>query len=444
MTAYRFDDYRLDVERQLLILNERVIPLSAKLFGILYCLVRSAGRTVTKDELVSEVWQSEDVSDATIVQHVWMLRRLLNERASSHRTILTVHGKGYRFIPDVTYLPGTETTGEPAPIVDASQRGEPKVWREFFTGIRYAEKRDRSSLRLALKHFKVALGVDPTFAPAWTGVAGTYSNMAFYAFATWDQVLPAALRAIRKALHFDPTSALAHCVHSQIQLAQWDIAGSERALDRAGNADSRAPAVYHLSSFIHAWRGEFELALANAQRTLAIVPSDVAAQGIFANALAAQGDFGNAIDAYTNILDVEPSCRIARQGRCEAYVAGGQLELALKDLEAVPPTPANISRLACILAFLGDKLGATRLLKELEHRAATEYVEPHCLAQVHIALGRYDEAVRLTERAVANHDIAFPAMLDSPLLHRPMQDRPLRQMLGDVRDQLCKPRKKIG
>lgn len=444
MSSYRFDDYRLDVDRQVLIHNERLIPLSAKLFGILHCLVRAAGTTVTKDELISEVWQREDVSDATIVQHIWILRRLFDERANSHNLILTVPRKGYRFVAHVLRLAERPERIEPFAVADLSLNGTPKVWREYLTGISHAEKRERSSLRLAQKHFNAALSVDPTFAPALVGIAGTCCDLAFYAFATWNQVLPAAVRAITKAIELDPTSAFAHCVLAQIQLAQWDIAGVERSLHRAGNLDARSPAVYRLGSFIAAWRGEADLAVADAKRTVAIVPCDVSAQGTYANALAVQGDFENALAAYTNILDLDPACRIARQGRCVAYVASGRLALAMKDLELLPRTPANVSRLACVYAFLGDSLSATRPFKELEERSVTEYVEPHCLAQVHIALGRYDEAVRLTEQAIASHDIQFPSMLSSPLLAAPMKDRRLTQTMRDVRNRLCRPHQKVG
>jgi DNA-binding winged helix-turn-helix (wHTH) protein len=207
MKVYRFDEYQLNVDRQLLTRNERVIPLSAKLFGILHCLVRSGGRIVTKDELVSEVWRHSDVSDATVVQHVSLLRRALNEEAKSHQTILTVPGRGYRFIPAVSGDAESENAAE-IRSVDHALRGEPKVWREHFIGIRHMERRDRNSMRTALKHFNAALGVDRTFAPAWAGLAGAYSNMAFYAFTTWDRVLPQAIEAIDKALYFDSRSAV--------------------------------------------------------------------------------------------------------------------------------------------------------------------------------------------------------------------------------------------
>ncbi len=444
MAVFRFGGYRLDVDRHLLIGEERVIPLSAKAFGVLRCMVRAAGRTVSKEELISEVWQHEDVSDATIVQHVWMLRRAFREGAKSHEYILTIPRQGYRFVAPVTREAETAQALRAIAFGEPSQRGEPRLWREYLIGIAYADKRDRTSLNLALRHFNAALRSDPTFAPAWIGLAGVYADLAFYAFAAWDRVLPRARAAIAKAIDFDRSSAFAHCVLAEIQLAQWDVGAAERTLDRAACLDAGEAAVYHLSSFIQAWRGEPESALANAKRAVALAPTDIAAHGMFANALALEGDLANAIASYSEILEIEPACRIARQGRCEVYAADGRLDLALKDLEHLPDTPANLSRRACVLAYSGDRLGASRLFKELQYRCAYEIVEPHCIAQLHIALGRPDEALRLTERAIATHDLAFAAMLNSPLLQAPMRDRRLQRTLGDVRNQLCRPHKKIG
>jgi tetratricopeptide (TPR) repeat protein len=388
---------------------------------------------VTKDELIAEVWQHEDASDATIVQHVWMVRKLLGEHAKSHKYILTVSKKGYRFIPHASHAPDEGIEPASSAAGEVSQSAEPAVWREFLLAIHYAGKRDYSGLKLALQHFNAALTLDSTFAPAWLGIAGVYSNIAFYAFDTWERVLAPATAAITRAIELDRNSALAHCVRAQIQLAQWNISESERSLDRAGSVDPQSPAVYQLSSFVHAWRGESELAVADAKRALAIGPSDVALHGTFANALACSGDYENAIASYSEILELDASCRIPRQGRCEAYIANDQLDLALRDLEQLPRTCPNVSRLACAYAFLGDDAKATRLLVELQGRSSKEYVEPHCFAQTYIALGRYDEAIGLTQMAIANNDLGFPGMLNSPLLHRRMKDKRVRQTLGDIR-----------
>jgi DNA-binding winged helix-turn-helix (wHTH) protein len=441
MTGYRFEHHRLDVERRVLIAGERVIPLSEKIFGVLLCLVRAGGRIVTKDELIAEVWGQEDTSEATLVQHVSILRKLLDERPANHRYILTVPRAGYRFIPRVAR--DGEPLGAEAAAADA-QRGEPKIWREWFAGKHCADRRDRRGLNLALKHFNAALRIDRTFAPAWVGIAASYCNLAYYAFTAWDRVLPSAAHAIAKAIEFDPGSGLAHCMLAEIQFAQWDLAGVERSIERAGELDSRCPDAYGLRAVFDDWRGESDAAIVNAKRAMAIAPGDIALHGIFAGALAAQGDYPNGIASYSKILDADPACHVARLGRSEAYIADGRFDLAGDDLEQLPRSPGNLSRRACIRAYLGDTLGASRLLRELQERAAVEYVEAHCLAQALIALGRYDEALALTHQAIASHDIKFPAMLKSPLLHGPMKNARLRQMLGDVQSSLFRANRKTG
>jgi tetratricopeptide (TPR) repeat protein len=233
-------------------------------------------------------------------------------------------------------------------------------------------------------------------------------------------------------------------VLAEIQLARWNVAEAERSLDRAASLDSGSAAVFQLHSFMHAWRGEHEAALASAKRALALAPTDTAAHGLLANALALAGDFANAVASYSEILDVDPTCRIARQGRCEVYAAEGRFDLALDDLDQLPHTPANLSRRACIRAYLGDRLSAIRLFRELQRLSASRIVECHSIAQLHIALGRPDEGLRLIQRAIETHDLAFPAMLSSPLMYVPMQDRKVHQMFADVRNSLCRPRKKIG
>jgi DNA-binding winged helix-turn-helix (wHTH) protein len=444
MNAYRFDDYRLDVDRQLLIAKDQAIPLSEKSFRVLHCLVRAAGRTVTKDELAAEVWKHEDPSDATVVQHIWIVRRLLEDRVKAHKYIITVPRSGYRFVPPVIHEADAVQKPRPVTVGDGAKNDDAGVWHEYLIGIRLSDKRDHIGYRMALRHYNAALALDRAFAPAWMGIAGAYSNMAFYGFVTWKSILPQAIEAITKAIQFDPTSAFAHCLLAQIKLAQWDVLGAERTIERAGDFDGGSAAVYQLSSFIHAWRGESESAIADAKRGIAFQPNDIALHGIFASALAAQGDYRNAIVSYSKILEFNPAPRIARQGRCEAYVAAGELHLAMGDLEQLPRTHSNLSRLACVRAFMGDELGATRLLMELQRRSLKEYVEPHCIAQIQIALGHYDEAMWLTDKAIASNDLAFPAMLTSPLLAEPMKNPRLRHVLLDMRKLLNKSQQKIG
>jgi DNA-binding winged helix-turn-helix (wHTH) protein/tetratricopeptide (TPR) repeat protein len=434
MSVYRFGEYRLDVHRRLLIAGEREIPLSAKIFGVLLHLVRAVGETVTKDELIAGIWQDENTSEATVVEHIWLVRKLFGDRAKSHKYILTIPGKGYQFVPRVWHDAGT----------DVATSAEPAVWREYLLASHCAGPRTAAGDAAALKHYNAAIALDPSFVLAHIGVADCYTNMAFQGFVKLECVLGPALAAINRAIALDPRSAPAHIALAQIQLAQWDILGCERALELAANLDPLSAEVHELRAFIQVWRGEPESAVADAKCALAISPTDLNVHGTLANAFAWEGDYANAIASYSKIIEIDPTRKIARQGRCQVYVATGELDLALRDLEQLPPTPANLSRRACVHAFMGDELSAKRLLSDLQRRASNEHVQPYCLAQVHIALGHTEAVLCLAAAAIELNDLRFPALLDSPLFARRINDRHLREGMSDFRRHLCGGRRKIG
>ncbi len=297
MSAYRFGEYRLDVGRRLLIAGGREIPLSAKIFGVLLHLVRAAGKTVTKDELIAGVWQDAGTSEATVVEHIWFVRKLLDDRARNRKYVLTIPGAGYKFVPPVSY----EADPEVAPSA------EPAVWREYLLGTYCGVPRSAAGDDAALMHFNAAIALDPSFALGYVGIADCYANMAFQGFAKWERVLVPALAAIRKAIALDPKSALAHIELAQIQLSQWDVLESERSLELAASLDPLSAEVHQLRAFIQVLRGEPESAVADAKCALAIRPTDLNIHGTLANAFAWEGDYANAIASYSGIIEIDPA-----------------------------------------------------------------------------------------------------------------------------------------
>lgn len=102
-----FGPFRLDVRDERLWRGREALPLSAKTFAVLACLVTQAGQLVTKEALLEAVWPDTLVSESILTVAVSTLRRVLGDPARTPRFIETVHGRGYRFIApvSVTMLP---------------------------------------------------------------------------------------------------------------------------------------------------------------------------------------------------------------------------------------------------------------------------------------------------------------------------------------------------
>lgn len=74
------------------------LELSRKEFDLLERLVRDAGRVVTREDLMAEVWDENWFgSTKTLDVHIGWLRRKLGDDPSSARFIHTVRGVGFRF-----------------------------------------------------------------------------------------------------------------------------------------------------------------------------------------------------------------------------------------------------------------------------------------------------------------------------------------------------------
>jgi TolB-like protein/Tfp pilus assembly protein PilF len=103
---YRFDRFEIDLERYELRLGQDVCPIEPLVFDLLSYLVRNANRIVTRDDVVSAVWQGRAVSDATISSCIKSVRRVLGDNGDSQSLIRTVRGRGFEFCSEVFAIGG--------------------------------------------------------------------------------------------------------------------------------------------------------------------------------------------------------------------------------------------------------------------------------------------------------------------------------------------------
>jgi DNA-binding winged helix-turn-helix (wHTH) protein/TolB-like protein len=101
--VYEFDDFELDVRQRRLTRRGSTEPLNitARAFDTLFYLVEHRDRLVEKSELLAAVWSGLVVEEGNLSTTIYNLRRLLGERPDEHRYIVTVTGRGYRFVAGV-------------------------------------------------------------------------------------------------------------------------------------------------------------------------------------------------------------------------------------------------------------------------------------------------------------------------------------------------------
>lgn len=96
-----FDDFEIDAERRLLLKNGEAVALNAKAFDLLLTLVERRGEILSKNELLETVWKHQFVEENNLTVHISALRKIFGEQKGDHRFIVTVPGKGYKFVGEL-------------------------------------------------------------------------------------------------------------------------------------------------------------------------------------------------------------------------------------------------------------------------------------------------------------------------------------------------------
>ncbi len=97
---YSFAGFRLDAAERLLFDGDRAIQLPPKAFDTLSLLVKNQGRVLSKERMLTEIWEGNFVEENNLAQNISLLRKALGE-SSIQKFIETVPKFGYRFVAEV-------------------------------------------------------------------------------------------------------------------------------------------------------------------------------------------------------------------------------------------------------------------------------------------------------------------------------------------------------
>ena len=93
------DEYlSIDFEKHAVVLKGKALKITSTEFRLLTYLVRNAGKVLTSEQILANVWGDRYLDSPEYVHvYVSQLRNKLEENPRQPRYILTVHGMGYIF-----------------------------------------------------------------------------------------------------------------------------------------------------------------------------------------------------------------------------------------------------------------------------------------------------------------------------------------------------------
>jgi DNA-binding winged helix-turn-helix (wHTH) protein/Tfp pilus assembly protein PilF len=394
--AYAFGPFALDPASRSLTLHGMHVPLRPKTFELLECFLERAGRVVTKAELITDLWPDGEVTEQNLAQQVFLLRSALSSHASE-AFVVTVPGRGYRFVAPVDVRPARDV-----PHSD--------LQRLYLRGRYHWEKRTRQGLSEAQACFERAIALDPAYAPAHSGLASTYMLRGEFLHELSDRAFPAARRVALRALELDPAQPEALTVLGDVAFFyDRDLETAERHFDDALAIDAR----YRTARLFLAWlclaSGRFAQARLEMETALGDAPYDLPLQTALGVLAMFEGDSAASVTQLRFVLDLEPTFNLASYYLAAVLCTRGDYTEALAVLDT-DESGEWTQGSAAIGAFAAYRLGDVERGREYE-RVVEDYA----------ARGEQVSAFNRAAVAVGKRDIpaALAAISTGATMHDP-------------------------
>ena len=209
-----------------------------------------------------------------------------------------------------------------------------EVYELWLRGRHHWYKRTPEGYERAIQAFSRAIEQDPTYAPAYAGLADTYTVMSYFSqLIPFEEARPKARAAAVKALALDDSLAEAHTsMASVLEFEQWDWAGAEREYRRAIQLAPSYATAYHWYANNLSTRGRHQEAITYARRAVELDPLSPILHVALAHAYVLAGQNEEALAALSKALEIEPASGNAHLFRGLVYSRQARYDEALSEM----------------------------------------------------------------------------------------------------------------
>jgi len=277
----------------------------------------------------------------------------------------------------------------------------PEVY-ELYVKAKNAPGNNKLQLEQRIANFQDAIRKDPTFAPAYVGLAQTYIGYQDIAVgAPPSEIRPKATDAARKAIELDPELAEAHAILAEMYQKQWKWAEAEAEYKRALELKPNDASAHRGYAYWLACQGRTEEAVAWVKRGRELDPLDSADSVGFILLMARR--YEESIREYRSIFAAHPHYTSARWGLGFALIMNSQIDEAISELEKTvamtDTSPGSIAMLATAYGLASNRAEALRLVDKLKQLREKGYIPSGAFITPYLALADYDQAFLWCEEA---------------------------------------------
>jgi tetratricopeptide (TPR) repeat protein len=280
----------------------------------------------------------------------------------------------------------------------------------YIKGRYFWNQRTLEGLKKCFDYAQQTIAMDPTYAPAYIGVADSYNLLSGHGGLAPKDTFPKAKAAALAALELDPTLGEAYASLGFVNYRfEWNWPEAEENFLTAIRIKPNYSTAHHWYGEALASAGRFEESLAALERAEQLDPLSLPINTDLAQTLFFARRYEECEKQLRKTLEMDSHFIRAH------IILGAALERMRKYDEAVASLTRAVtlskrnsfavSGLAHVHAVMGNKPAANEALRYLEELASQRYSSPYNRALVHAGLGQKEEALTLLESAVAERDV---------------------------------------
>jgi len=326
--------------------------------------------------------------------------------------------------------------GDDETLAAVPRRINPEAYVAYLKGRSLWNKRTRASIEKAEKYFEEAIGIDPTYGAAYSGLADCSSGLTWHGFRAPADTLPKAYRAASKAIDLNPQSGEAHASLGLVMSHQWDWTGAEREFRRSLDLDPQYASAHH-------WYGDYlsihrrhEDALSQAKLALQLEPLNLMISAWVGLRLYQNHNYSAAIVQSSEAVDLDANFAAGHLVLGEAYVQAGRHEESVNELKKAAAlsgdSPIYTAQVGVALAATGRRDEALAIVDALKASSRDRYVSPYGLAQIYAALGNREDTVTWLRAAYDDRAVWMGYLAVDPVFDQYRSDPRFQDLLKQV------------
>jgi adenylate cyclase len=280
----------------------------------------------------------------------------------------------------------------------------PEAHELYLKGRYFWNRRTGENLKKAAEYFQEAVGKDPKYALAYSGLADCHVLLPLHmdvASNPHDE-LPQAFDAARKAVELDGTLAEAHASLARALASNLQLSAAMSEFNRAVELNPNYATAHQWFGECLQSQGRVEEGLAELKRARELDPLSLIINTLLGFAFDAAGKGDEAVAQLRKTIEMDSTFHLAHGFLGNVLEHRGQLAEAILEYEksnALRVESYNLAQLARAYFLVGKKTEAQQFWDKLKSLSERQYVPAYPMAVVQLTFGNKDEAIRLLEKS---------------------------------------------